>query len=65
MQKPSQQEITEMLREYALTRDESLRNRLVEAHLYIASIVAGRVARRGGVFVRPVSGGLSGTYQGG
>mgnify|MGYP000993625469 CR=1 FL=1 len=47
MQKPSQQEITEMLRQYALTRDEALRNKLVEAHLYIASIVARRFARRG------------------
>jgi RNA polymerase sigma-B factor len=47
MQKPSQQEITDMLRQYALTRDAALRNRLVEAHLYIASIVAHRFARRG------------------
>lgn len=47
MQKPSQQEITEMLRQYALSRDEALRNRLVEAHLYIASIIARRFARRG------------------
>ncbi len=36
-----------MLRQYALTRDEALRNKLVEAHLYIASIVARRFARRG------------------
>lgn len=47
MQKPSQQEISEMLRQYALTRDEAIRNKLVEAHLYIASIVARRFARRG------------------
>ncbi len=47
MRKPSQQEITEMLRQYAQTRDEALRNRLVEAHLYIASIIARRFARRG------------------
>jgi RNA polymerase sigma-B factor len=47
MLKPSQQDITDMLRQYALTRDEALRNRLVEAHLYIASIVARRFARRG------------------
>lgn len=47
MQKASPQEITDMLRQYALTRDETLRNKLVEAHLYIASIVARRFARRG------------------
>lgn len=47
MLKPSPLEITDMLRHYALTRDEALRNKLVEAHLYIASIVARRFARRG------------------
>lgn len=47
MLKPSPQEITDMLRQYALTREEALRNKLVEAHLYIASIVARRFARRG------------------
>ncbi len=47
MQKPSQQDISELLRQYAMTRDEALRNKLVEAHLYIASIVARRFSRRG------------------
>ena len=47
MLKPSPHEITDMLRQYAQTRDEALRNMLVEAHLYIASIVARRFARRG------------------
>ena len=42
-----QQEIQRKLSEYCRTRDVALRNELVEAHMYLADMVARRYAGRG------------------
>lgn len=36
-----------LLKEYALTRNTAIRDKVVEAHLYIASIIARRFSGRG------------------
>lgn len=43
----SQDEIKEVFREFAETKDRNLRNQLIEHHLYIAEILAKRYVNRG------------------